>query len=315
MELEVGEVRTMRRSTRSGAKTPVHTAIPAPGTPPIAVIPIDLEHAARVAPGSHAHDFPTLVYFEHGAAVGLSGGRPVAAGDLYVIAPGDVLTIGDPATFAAAGGWCVHFLPHALDDAVPGALLSWRAHPLLSTFARPTGAGFLRLSVPTTDRAGWLARIRTLDAELHERGDGYREAALAHLVLLLVGVARLAGDTDPRGHAEPLLAEVFALIERRYSEPLSLRDVARAVNLSPGHLTTTVRRRTGRTVGDWITERRMAQARRLLVETVLSVEEVGRAVGLPDPSYFARQFRRVHGLSPRAWRQGERDVRSVIRSR
>lgn len=46
----------------------------------------------------------------------------------------------------------------------------------------------------------------------------------------------------------------------------------------------------------------MAQARRLLTESTLSVEEVGRAVGLPDPSYFARQFRRVHGSSPRAWR-------------
>lgn len=244
----------------------------------------------------------------------MARGRPVAAGDLYVIAPGDVLTIGDPATFATARGWCVHFLPQALDDAVPGALLSWRTHPLLCPFARYAGGGVLRLSVPVAERGGWAERIRTMDTELRERNDGYREAALAHLVLLLVGVARLAGGAAPRRRDEPLLAEVFAVIERRYCEPLSLRDVARAVNLSPGHLTTTVRRRTGRTVGDWITERRMAHARRLLVETGLSVEEVGRAVGMPDPSYFARQFRRVHGLSPRGWRHGERDAHTVVGS-
>lgn len=296
-------MRMMRRPDRRDGAMPVHTAVPVPGTPPIAVMRIGPEHAARVAPGSHAHDFPTLAYFEHGtAAVRVAGGHPIAAGDLYVIAPGDVLTIDDPDAFATAGGWCVHFLPEAVDDALPGALLSWRAHPLLCTFARDAGCGVLRLSVPATDRAGWAHRIRALDTELRERGDGFREAALAHLVLLLVGVARLAEHTI--GHLErgSPLEQTFAVIERRYHEPLSLSDVARAVNLSPGHLTTTVRRRTGRTVNEWITERRMTQARRLLTSSTLSVEEVGRSVGLPDPSYFARQFRRVHGLSPRAWR-------------
>lgn len=305
-------MRTIRRDDRPGTAIPVHTAIPVPGTPPIATRRIDHEHALRVvAAGSHAHDFPVLVFFERGGSVGSRGEGHPAAGDLYVIAPGDVLTVDDSAALAGASGWSVYFLPEALDDAVPGALLSWRAHPLLSTFARDAGGGLLRLSVPAADRAGLVTHIRALDTELRERRDGHREAALAHLVLLLVGVARLAGDVvgDLRRGDEPLLAEVFALIERRYGGPLSLRDVARAVNLTPGHLTTTVRRRTGRSVGDWIAVRRMVQARRLLMASELSVEEVGRSVGMPDPSYFARQFRRAHGLSPRAWRRAERDAR------
>lgn len=293
-------MRTARRNARAGAP-PVQTAVPVPGTPPIAVTRIDLEHAALVAPGSHTHDFPTLAYFERSAPAVVAGGRPVAAGDVQLIAPGDVLTISDPVALAASGGWCVHFLPEAVDDAVPGALLSWQAHPLLCAFARRAGGDVVRLSVPEAERAGWVERIRALDRELRERADGYREAALAHLVLLLVGVARLAG-TAVAGPRDQLLTEVFTVIDRRYREPLSLRDVARAVSLSPGHLTTTVRRRTGRTVGEWIVERRMAHARRLLVETALSVEEVAIAVGVPDASYFARQFRRAHGLSPLAWR-------------
>jgi AraC family transcriptional regulator, transcriptional activator of pobA len=296
---------------RGRGATPVHTAVPVPGSPPIAVMRIDTEHAGHVAPGSHSHDFPTLAYFEHGDAAAVADGRPVSAGDLYVIAPGDVLTIGDPAALAAAGGWSVNFLPEAVDDAVPGALLSWRAHPLLSTFARDGARGALRLSVPPAERAAWTARVHALDAELRGRGEGFREAALAHLVLLLVGTARLARDTAGRLHGggEPLLEQAFAVIERRYHEPLSLREVARAVNLSPGHLTTTVRERTGRTVGEWILERRMAQARRLLAGSARSVEEIARAVGMPDPSYFARRFRRVHGLSPLAWRRAERAAR------
>jgi AraC family transcriptional regulator, transcriptional activator of pobA len=50
----------------------------------------------------------------------------------------------------------------------------------------------------------------------------------------------------------------------------------------------------------------MAQARRLLVETDLGVEEVGRSVGYDDPGYFVRSFRRIHGVTPRAWRRAGR---------
>ena len=72
--------------------------------------------------------------------------------------------------------------------------------------------------------------------------------------------------------------------------------------MTPGHLTTIVRRRTGRTVQEWITERRMAEARDLLSETELPISEVARLVGMPDPGYFSRVFRRMHGTSPRQWR-------------
>ena len=55
---------------------------------------------------------------------------------------------------------------------------------------------------------------------------------------------------------EPLLTAVFDVVERRYAEPISLRDVADALGSSAGHLTTVVGRRTGRTVQQAITERR-----------------------------------------------------------
>ena len=162
--------------------------------------------------------------------------------------------------------------------------------------------------MPPQERPSWSARLSTLDLELRERRDGYREAALAHLTLLLVDVARLAAEVvgDLRLNDEPLLADVFGFVEERYREPISLKDVARAVSLSPGHLTTVVRRKTGRTVVEWIAERRMAQARRLLVETGLSVEEVGHRVGYNDPVYFVRSFRRAHGTTPLGWRRASR---------
>jgi AraC family transcriptional activator of pobA len=162
--------------------------------------------------------------------------------------------------------------------------------------------------VPPEEGPSWSERLSALDLELRQRHDGYREAVLSHLTLLLVGVSRLAANVvgDLRLNDEPLLAEVFGFIEERYHERVSLRDVARAVSLSRGHLTTVVRRKTGRTVQEWIAERRMSEARRLLVETDLAVEEVGRRVGYGDPAYFVRSFRSTHGATPLGWRRAGR---------
>jgi AraC family transcriptional activator of pobA len=128
---------------------------------------------------------------------------------------------------------------------------------------------------------------------------------VALLTLLLIDVTRIAA-ADPAGPTRPddtLLASVFAIIDEEYGQPVSLTGIAARVGLSPGHLTAVVRRRTGRTVQGWATERRMSEARRLRVETDLPVHQIGQRVGIPDASYFIRSFRRAHDLTPRQWRQ------------
>ncbi|MDQ3786188.1 MAG: helix-turn-helix transcriptional regulator [Actinomycetota bacterium] len=300
-------MRTVRMAPPGGGRPAIYSMRPAPGEPPVMARRLNHDWQGRGAFEEHAHDFPGLAYFPTSGGILRTGrrARPIEAGDLYVIAPGDVMGHIHAADLADADGWGVFFTADALGPDVPGAHLAWRTHPLLFPFVRGGAIGALRLRVPEPDRPAWLARVAALNDELTRREDGYREAALAHLVLLLVAVSRLAADVvgDLRENSEPLLAEVFAVIEERYPEPLSLRDVAAAVNLTPGHLTSTVRKRTGRTVQEWITERRMVQARRLLAATDLPVGEVGRRVGFPDPGYFARTFGKIHGTSPARWRR------------
>jgi AraC-like DNA-binding protein len=175
----------------------------------------------------------------------------------------------------------------------------------LFPFLHGQSGGLLRLELPKSRQLNWNSAIESIETELAERQDGYQQAALAHLTLLLIDVARLADPDvvdDLRRSGEPLLADVFAVIDRRLGEPLSLCDVAQEVGMTPGHLTTVVRRRTGRTVQEWIIERRMTEARTMLEQTDLPVVEIARRVGVFDPSYFSRQFTRIHGISPRAWR-------------
>ena len=276
------------RLVRHRGGVPVYQYRAGPDTPPVAVVRSSRHQVEQR--GRHIHDFPALWYEPR-------------AGTVYIAAAGEVL---DPGRVARGDdGVGVFFDPAALGADGDTSWPVWRGHPLLFPFLHGAAGGLLELRLPAARRPVWNAAVAAIETELTERQDGYRQAALAHLTLLLIDLARLAVDVvgDLRHSGEPVLAEVFAVIDRRHDSALSLRDVAAEVGMTPGHLTTLVRKRTGRTVGDWIIERRMAESRRLLADTDLSVAEVARRVGIADPGYFSRLFRRTHGVAPRVWRE------------
>lgn len=245
----------------------------------------------QLAEHGQVHNFPALWCDQAGGVV-------------HVIAMGATI---DRAQVQSTGdGLAVFFDPAALgaeDGASPW--LTWRSHPLLCLFLHGRDGGLWQLSIPDASRPAVDGALSSMRAELFHRQGGYRQAVVAHLSLLLIELARLAGNTiGELRRGDPLLDEVFTVIDRHYREPLTLSDVAREVSVSAGHLTTQVRQRTGRTVQAWIVERRMAEARRLLADTRLSITDVADQVGLPDAGYFARQFRQEHACSPSEWRKG-----------
>ncbi|MEM9946205.1 MAG: response regulator [Cyanobacteria bacterium P01_D01_bin.36] len=102
----------------------------------------------------------------------------------------------------------------------------------------------------------------------------------------------------------PKLETVFKFIENHYQQPIHLSDVAKAAGYSPAYLTNLSQSYTGRTVKSWIIERRMTQARQLLKETAQSIKKIAETSGYADAGYFTRQFRQLHGVTPKKWRGG-----------
>lgn len=101
----------------------------------------------------------------------------------------------------------------------------------------------------------------------------------------------------------PKLNSVFDFIEANYHQPLHLKDVARVAGYSPAYLTHLMQTQTGRTFKQWIVERRMTEARTLLLQTQQSIKKIAISLGYTDPGYFIRQFRKHHGTSPHGWRR------------
>ncbi len=106
--------------------------------------------------------------------------------------------------------------------------------------------------------------------------------------------------------SNPKLNEVFQFIEANYQQPITLSDVAQAVGYSSAYLTDLVRRQTGKTVNQWIVERRISEARRLLLDTNQTGNEIALSVGYQNEGHFFRQFRQYHGTTPQVWRNWQR---------
>ena len=111
-------------------------------------------------------------------------------------------------------------------------------------------------------------------------------------------------STDPQSifPACPKLQEVFDFIEVNYHSSIGLNDVAQVVGYAPAYLTDLVRRQTGKTVHQWIAQRRMTAACSLLIETDQSIEQIAETVGYHYTGCFFRQFRISFGTTPQVWR-------------
>jgi transcriptional regulator GlxA family with amidase domain len=88
------------------------------------------------------------------------------------------------------------------------------------------------------------------------------------------------------------------LMKAEFKRPLTIHELARAVNLSPSHFRRLFKAETGQTPARYLKECRMAKARELTETTFFSVREIINHVGMGDDSHFVRDFERLYGLSP-----------------
>jgi AraC family transcriptional regulator of arabinose operon len=101
--------------------------------------------------------------------------------------------------------------------------------------------------------------------------------------------------------------KIMAWIEVHYMEPFELEKLAKTVHLSPNHVSTTFRQSVGSSISEYLAARRIRQACWLLRTSPLSVQEIGREIGLSNFSYFCQMFKKHVGLTPYQFRSSPFD--------
>lgn len=93
-----------------------------------------------------------------------------------------------------------------------------------------------------------------------------------------------------------------AFIEKNITTTFTLEDVANDIFISPTYLSTLFNNLTGSTYSSYVTSARVDLAKRLLISSDLSINDIAVKCGFNQASYFATAFKKAVGITPKQFR-------------
>lgn len=101
---------------------------------------------------------------------------------------------------------------------------------------------------------------------------------------------------------EALLRDFDALLQKHYLENKDVAFYAQKLNLTPNHLSETLKTITGKSAKKRIEDALIFEAKSLLRQTQMSVKEITYWLGFEDDSYFVKFFKQSEGMTPNVYR-------------
>jgi AraC-like DNA-binding protein len=175
--------------------------------------------------------------------------------------------------------------------------------------AEASGAG---ASCPSVSRLGpdafgeADALLRRLETEIAGKRPGYEtmlRLGLIELLMVLYRSMASAGGNPPSGAGRFRIEDAVGYVDDRYSEELSLPDIARHFGLNPSYFSRLFARHTGMPLFSYVNRIRIQKSCILLKRSGLTILEIAFTVGYNNLSHFNRYFRRIMGESPREYRK------------
>jgi AraC family transcriptional regulator len=140
---------------------------------------------------------------------------------------------------------------------------------------------------------------RLIERELERPDDVSPLAVEAWTLELLTHLLRATRDTgDPAW-----LRDAQDYLGARFSEPVRLADVARAVGVEPARLARSFRRAFNQPISTYVRRLRVTAAAASLAESGDSIASIAAGVGFADQSHLTRSFVRILGTTPARYRQ------------
>lgn len=140
----------------------------------------------------------------------------------------------------------------------------------------------------------------------------YQEAVFGILTELIACLLRQVEYSVPSQLTESsirnryqseIVNRAMTFISDRYSKELKLKDMSKALSVSESHLRAIIKKETGENFSTLLHKQRISAAKHLLSEGTFSVENISNAVGYPYTSFFFKIFKRLTGMTPKAYSQ------------
>ena len=181
----------------------------------------------------------------------------------------------------------------------------------LQLFHQLTGAPEIPLHGQATTTVAELVRLMQLEYESQHADRGSVLRSWLHIFLCTA--QRLQTSAPAESDASTATTRRFKqLVSEKFATQRSVAAYAGQLGVSVGHLHEVIKSATGRTPKQIILDEVALEAKRLLTHTDLTAAEICHQVGMDDPAYFGRFFKRETGTSPGQFRKSSREKYQIF---
>ena len=154
--------------------------------------------------------------------------------------------------------------------------------------------------------------LRNILREMEQKNPGYEDICQAYMEILIIRLMRtttLAVPSEPQAiSTNRQCAAVRRYIDLHFKEPLTLEQLAEEGHMNKFYLSHAFKKEYGLSPINYMITRRIDESKYLLAETDLSMSQIAQLLGFSSLSYFSQVFRRTQDISPKEYRQSQRNM-------
>ncbi|MGM0602510.1 MAG: AraC family transcriptional regulator [Bacillota bacterium] len=163
----------------------------------------------------------------------------------------------------------------------------------------------LKLNEPEYKQLKFLSERMIL--ELTKEKTGYRSIVNSYLLQFFVTIHRLLENNKynglkEKGKNEGRLQKIIAYIDDNYKENITLNEIAETLYISKYYLSHFFKDKTGFTIIEFLNNKRIIEAQKMLKNTNLNVTDIAMNVGFNTLNHFERTFKNINGITPTQYR-------------
>ncbi|ENH97739.1 two component AraC family transcriptional regulator [Gracilibacillus halophilus YIM-C55.5] len=110
-------------------------------------------------------------------------------------------------------------------------------------------------------------------------------------------------ETQEQPYHNPAIQQALAFIDEHFAEELTLKTVADEVHLNASYLSALFKEELQLTFSEYITRKRVQQAKKLLLSSDLTITEIAEQIGYHTSKYFIKIFKQYEQMTPNVYRK------------
>lgn len=148
--------------------------------------------------------------------------------------------------------------------------------------------------------------ISSIFEECSSQVPGYEivcQNLLTSLIILILRIVNTYESKKTSTNLSSLGSKIKEYIDKNYTRDISLKEIANRLYISQDYLSHVFKNETGYSPINYMINRRVGEAKKLLLTTNMTIQQISLEVGYENANYFSMLFKRITGLSPGRFRE------------